>query len=126
MKKPFLFLLAAASLTAADYVAEGNSWWAHIQFLADDKIEGRNTGSEGYRQAARYVAGKFESFGLKPGGVSGYEQPVKFETRTLVEAESSVALVRDGKTEPLQLTQPNAEVQLNSRGEASAITAPMV
>ncbi|MDQ1472508.1 MAG: hypothetical protein QOJ99_3988 [Bryobacterales bacterium] len=128
MKKTALVfvLFAAASLTAADYVAEGNLWWAHIQFLADDRLEGRNTGSEGYRQAARYVAGKFESFGLKPGDISGYEQPVKFETRTLVEAESSVSLVRDGQTEALQLAQPGAEVQMNSRGEAATITAPMV
>jgi hypothetical protein len=125
MRKFIVLFLAAASLTAADYAAEGKLWWAHIQFLADDKLEGRNTGTEGYRQAAAYVAGKFETFGLKPGGLSGYEQPVKFETRTLVEAESSLALMRDGQTETLKLGAAN-DAQLNSRGEAASITAPMV
>ena len=125
MKKPAVFFLVVASLTAADYTAEGKRWWEHIQFLADDKLEGRNTGSESYLQAVRYVEGRFESFGLKPGGMSGYEQPVQFETRTLEEAKSSLALTRDGKTEVLQLAQPNADAQLSSRGEA-AITAPMV
>ena len=68
LKTAAVVSLTAASLMAGDYVAEGKLWWAHIQFLADDKLEGRNTGTEGYRQAVRYVAGKFESFGLKPGG----------------------------------------------------------
>jgi hypothetical protein len=38
MKRPVLLFLAAASVlaAAADYAAEGNLWWAHIQFLADD------------------------------------------------------------------------------------------
>ncbi len=121
-----LFLLTAATLTAIDYTAEGNLWWAHIQYLADDKLEGRNTGSEGYKQAVKYVAGQFESFGLKPGGVSGYEQPVKFETRTLVDADSSLALIRDGKTEPLHLGQANADATLSGRADGGSVTAPMV
>jgi hypothetical protein len=39
-----------------------------VQYLADNKLEGRNTGSEGYRKAAAYVAGEFERAGLKPAG----------------------------------------------------------
>jgi len=121
-----LVLLTAATLTAVDYTVEGNLWWAHIQYLADDKLEGRNTGSEGYRQAVKYVAGQFESFGLKPGGVSGYEQPVKFETRTRVDADSSLALIRDGKTEPLQTGQANADATLGAGADGGSVTAPMV
>jgi len=122
--KSFLFFLAAASLFAADYAAEGKLWWAHIQFLADDKLEGRNTGSEGYRKAAAYVAAEFEKFGLKPGGNGGYEQPVKFETRTLVEAQSSLALIRGDAVKPLALGK---EATLTTRGEATGtVTAPMV
>ena len=49
-------------------MAEGDRWWAHIQFLADDKLQGRDTGSDGYREAVKYVAGKMETFGLKPAG----------------------------------------------------------
>ena len=50
---------------------------------------------------------------------------MKFETRTLVEAESGISLVRDGKTETLALG-PAGDAQLNSRGEAATLTAPMV
>src|SRR4051812_24699302 len=126
MKTFAAFLLAAASLLAVDYNVEGDRWWAHIQFLASDNLEGRNPGSEGYRQAVQYVTGQFETLGLKPGGTSAYEQPVKFEARTLVEAESSLALTRGGKIETLQLAQPNPDAQLSSRGEAPELTASMV
>ena len=53
MKRFAGLLLAAVSLFAAvDYVAEGNRWWAHVTFLADDKLEGREVGKEGYRDPA--------------------------------------------------------------------------
>lgn len=120
----FLALAVFGSLFAADFAAEGKLWWAHIQFLADDKLEGRNTGSEGYRKAVTYVSGEFERFGLKPAGASGYLQPVKFETRQLVEAESSISLVRDGKVESLEL---GTDATLIPRGDAApAIDAGMV
>src|SRR4051812_18286813 len=44
---------------------------AHVAFLADDLLEGRDTGSRGHEIAARYVASQFDSFGLKPGGENG-------------------------------------------------------
>jgi len=97
-----MLAVGAAALFAADFAAEGDLWWAHIQFLADDNLQGRETGSEGYREAVKYVAGKMETFGLKPAGTSGYLQPVKFETRQLVEEESSIAIVREGVEEVLE------------------------
>ncbi|MGD0775534.1 MAG: M20/M25/M40 family metallo-hydrolase [Candidatus Solibacter sp.] len=101
MKKLVILAVGAAALLGADFVAEGDRWWAHIQFLADDKLQGRDTGSEGYQEAVKYVAGKMETFGLKPAGTSGYLQTVKFETRQLVEEESSIAIVREGAEETL-------------------------
>ncbi len=126
MKKPVLFLAAVTCLLAAgiDYVAEGKLWWAHIQYLADDKLEGRNVGSEGLRKAVEYVTAQFERSGLTPAGDSGYLQQVKFETRQLIEDQSSLALVRDGTAEPLAL---GAEAGLSTRAElAASLAAPMV
>lgn len=54
--------LLAAALVAS--LPDGHRWWSHVQYLADDKLEGRNTGSAGYRKAAAYVAGEFERAGL--------------------------------------------------------------
>ncbi|MCW3846262.1 M20/M25/M40 family metallo-hydrolase [Sphingomonas sp. LB-2] len=44
---------------------------AHVDFLASNELEGRNAGTRGHEVAARYVATRFESMGLKPGGPDG-------------------------------------------------------
>jgi Zn-dependent M28 family amino/carboxypeptidase len=123
MKRTAILFLAAVSLFAADYAAEGNRWWAHISFLADDKLEGREVGKEGYRKAVEYVSGEFERIGLKPGGTSAYQQPIPFEWRTLVQEQSSLEVVRDGATQPLIL---GGDANITTRGDATPdVEAPM-
>src|SRR5712691_9094867 len=42
------FIFAAACFAQQNSSSthfDGNSWWAHVKFLADDSLEGRNTGS---------------------------------------------------------------------------------
>src|SRR5262245_16863856 len=102
MKQAYI-LLASATLLAADYAAEGQLWWSHIRFLADDKLEGRNAGTKGLNKAAPYVSSQFDKIGLKPAGTSGYLQPVKLETRQIVAGRSKVELYRDGKEEEVVL-----------------------
>jgi hypothetical protein len=92
--------LAAALLASAP---DGRRWWSHVQFLADDRLEGRDTGSAGHRKAAAYVAGEFERAGLKPAGTEGYIQPVHFHARRLNETQSSLTLIRNGESEELVL-----------------------
>ena len=43
----------------------------HIKYLASDELEGRLTGTEGNRMAARYIAGLMKQYGLAPAGDSG-------------------------------------------------------
>ena len=43
----------------------------HIGFLADDKLEGRRTGSAGEKAAYEYISKKFEEAGLVPKGDNG-------------------------------------------------------
>src|SRR6202030_640733 len=106
MKKRLLvagvIAIAASSLLAAG-ASDGTRWWSYVEFLASDKLEGRNTGSEGHRKAAEYVAAQFERDGLKPAGEQGYLQPVKFNTLQLDESKSSLALERNGKDQPMKL-----------------------
>ncbi len=88
---PLAWLACVAFLLAAGK-PDGARWWSYVSFLASDKLEGRNTGSEGHRQAARYVASQFERDGLKPAGEQGYIQPVEFKTLQLDESRSSLTL----------------------------------
>ncbi len=44
---------------------------SHIGYLADDKLEGRRTGTAGEKLAGEYITKKFEEAGLLPGGENG-------------------------------------------------------
>ena len=82
----------------------GKAWWAHVQYLADDSMHGRLTGSDDYLKAAAYVVDKFKSYGLQPAGLNGgFYQPVKFDVQRVLADKSSMSLVVDGKEEPLVL-----------------------
>ncbi len=90
------------TVAAAD-APDGQRWWSHVLALADDKLEGRNTGSEGHRKAAEYVAEEFARAGLKPAGTEGFFQPVRLISRAIDEDHSSLTLMRDGAMETLVL-----------------------
>jgi aminopeptidase YwaD len=47
---------------------------AHIQYLADDKLEGRRTGTKGEELAAEYITTQFKTIGLLPKGTEYYPQ----------------------------------------------------
>src|SRR5262245_33998907 len=96
-----LVLVAFTMLPAAQ--ERSSRWWDHVEALANDGMEGRNTGSTAHKRAAEYVANQFQKAGLEPAGVDGYIQPVAFKTRRIVEGESSLALVRTGRIEKLTL-----------------------
>ncbi|HTM47668.1 MAG TPA: M28 family metallopeptidase [Bryobacteraceae bacterium] len=125
MKRHLLIALwAAFSLPGEPKLPEAKRWWSHVLYLADDKLEGRETGSEGHRRAAAYVAGEFERSGLKPAGDSGYMQTVRLRSRWIVETQSSVVLVRNGRREPLTLGE---DCIVSMRTEApEQLSAPLV
>lgn len=120
-----LALLSAVAAAAAttDWKAEGDRWWAHVEFLASDALNGRGTGTADYQKAANYVASQFEKAGLKPAGTDRYFQPVDFNVRLLDPKQTRVALVRDGKSQPLDLDE---DVRVGVRGDPADVDAPAV
>jgi Zn-dependent M28 family amino/carboxypeptidase len=96
-----VFAISAAAQPAPRF--DGQSWWNHIKVLADDKLEGRDTGSRGEREAQKYAVEQLKSAGAEAAGLDGFYQPVKFVSRQIVERDCSLALIRDGKREPLTL-----------------------
>jgi Zn-dependent M28 family amino/carboxypeptidase len=93
----------AALAQTPDWNALGKSWWSHVQFLADDNLEGRDTGSRGFEKAADYMAEQFRAVGLEPAGVDGYRQPMDFQVVKIDESRCSLDLLRDGKAQPVKL-----------------------
>src|ERR1700752_4725052 len=95
----FLFAICAFSEQAATTHFDGKTWWDYVKVLADDNMEGRETGSAGLSRAEAYVVDQLKQAGLQPAGTDGYYQTVKFQSRVIVEKDSSLALVRNGKLE---------------------------
>ena len=65
---------------------------AHVEFLADDALEGRNAGERGYDIAAKYVATRFQALGLKPAAAGSWYQQVPFLEYSLAEAPATVTI----------------------------------
>jgi len=120
-----LALLSAVSAQQAPAIHfDGKSWWEHVRVLADDKLEGRETGSEGLRQAEAYAVAQLEKDAVRPAGTQGYYQPVRFISREIVEKDSSLALVRNGAEEPLVLGE---DAYFGTRIDlAPSVDAPLV
>jgi hypothetical protein len=91
---------AASAVSPQDFSAE--AFRAHVTFLADDLLEGREAGSRGYDIASRYVATQFAALGLQPAGANGsWYQPVEFvrytgsATGTITVGNASFSLGRE-------------------------------
>ena len=74
---PIALLLLAPTLLADDHAnvameaIRPGAMESHMAFLADDLLEGRDTGTRGHEIAALYVASQFQILGLGPGGDEG-------------------------------------------------------
>ncbi len=74
----------AATPVGMTPVFEANQLRAHMAFLADDALEGREAGTRGYDLAAKYVAANFERLGLEAAGDSvSFFQQVTFQETSL-------------------------------------------
>lgn len=76
----FIFLLVLASCNQ-EHKPE-NRIKEDVAFLADDKLEGRQTGTEGEVKAAEYIKDRFDKLGLSPKGTDGFFQPFTFKPKT--------------------------------------------
>jgi Zn-dependent M28 family amino/carboxypeptidase len=109
-----------------DTAFTGTSWWNYVKVLASDDMEGRETGSPGLRKAQEYVVEQLKNAGLEPVGSRSYYQPVRFESRQIVEQDSSLALVNNRQVEPLTLGDDaifSTRVDLASAVDASLVFA---
>ena len=81
-----LVFAAASTAQTADPGPEFSAarFRSHVEFLADDLLEGRNAGERGYDIAARYVATQLEGLGVQPGVKGDWYQPVPFVQASLI------------------------------------------
>ncbi|MEQ8406444.1 MAG: M28 family peptidase [Oceanicaulis sp.] len=94
---------------------------AHIRFLADDLMEGREAGERGYDLAANYVEAQYRLIGLQPGGLEGYRAQVPLQTVTADPEAARFEIEGEALT-------PGDDfiVEASAHHDASAITAEAV
>lgn len=97
-----------------------------VRYLADDKLEGRETGTRGYDLAAEYTAKRFREIGLEPAGDNGsYFQNVPLLKATR-EAEGAVLTVkRNGRDIDLRFRDQFLPM-LNFNATEHTLEAPAV
>ncbi|MDP5280962.1 M20/M25/M40 family metallo-hydrolase [Sphingomonas sp. DG1-23] len=93
-------LLCASPAGAQQLPPEQAALKAHVQFLADDSLRGREAGTHAYDVAAEYVAAQMLATGLKPGAQGNWFQPVGLATYKPAE-KAKWTLIRGGAI-PLQ------------------------
>jgi Zn-dependent M28 family amino/carboxypeptidase len=125
-----ILFLASAVISPAQQTGpathfDGNSWWARVKFLADDSLEGRDTGSEGLRKAQAYAVEQLQKAGLEPAGSNGFYQPVHFNQYEVDETKSSLALVANGQVKTLSFTD-DAFIGTRATHASVALSAPLV
>lgn len=103
---------AAGAVPLQELETEGQAWWAHVEKLAADDMEGRFTGTPGYQRAADYVAERFRAYGLEPAGSNGYFQPVHLVGQKIINRQSSVSLVSGGHVTALKVGE---QILISSR-----------
>ena len=118
------FPLVLAQKTAKP-LFDGKSWWDHVRVIADDSMEGRETGSLGERKAQAYAVEQLKHAGLQPAGMDGYYQRIKFVQRQIDEKSSFAFLTSEGQPSAVSLGE-DAYFSTRVEGTDQEITAPLV
>ncbi|MBB3167881.1 M28 family metallopeptidase [Simiduia aestuariiviva] len=122
----FTSLLIANPLSAKTPKADPERIRAHLTFLADDYLLGRETGSASYEIAARYVASEMQQIGLKPMGDGGsYLQSVPFKQATLDQTSPVFEIIGPKGKEALTFLDDFA-IGASVLEAESKVTAPLV
>lgn len=91
-----------AAVEAASQLIRPEALRAHTEFLADDALEGRGTGSRGHDLAVKYLRAQFAALGLRGGaGDGGFFQQVPFRRSEVPTETASVEF--EGKAQLRQL-----------------------
>ncbi|MFD1017055.1 M28 family peptidase [Winogradskyella rapida] len=83
MKKIVLLSLMLGGLACTNQVKVAeNKIEADVEYLANDKLEGRQTGTAGEVLASEYLVKRFKAMGVAPKGTDGYLQSFSFKPKT--------------------------------------------
>jgi len=82
MKRLLLGLIFISIFACKQEYTPENKIQEDVAFLANDKLEGRQTGTVGEKNAAKFIAKRFSGLGLSPKGTNEYFQEFTFKPKT--------------------------------------------
>ncbi len=106
----------SGSLTSALASIDADAICEDVAFLASDELEGRDSPSEGLRQAARYIRARLEELGWQAGARDGFFHTYELDGTRLDMERTSCVLRRDGREVPLEF---GADWFISSSGVAT-------
>lgn len=111
---------------AAGFTPSADAIKAHMAFLADDLLEGREAGTRGYDIAAKYVASQYALMHVKPAGDDGsYLQQVPLTAYRAVN-EGGVSYTGAGGKSGVLVFGEDYLPSAQARQAETRITAPLV
>ncbi|WP_417854071.1 M28 family peptidase [Xanthomarina gelatinilytica] len=117
MKKISLLVLFISLLGCKQEYSYKNKIKEDVAFLADDKLEGRETGTKGEQAAAAYIVERFKELGLQPKGTEGFYQTFTFKPKKGPHGEVDYTNVGEDST----ITGTNVLAYIDNQAENTII-----
>jgi len=113
----WILLACPVALLAAD--VNSDAYLAHIKYLASPELKGRATGSPELEKAAAYIAGQFQSFGLKPVSGKSYELAFPAELGAKLGVDNAFTFRDAGAQQTLKEGQDFVPFNFSTNGKFS-------
>ena len=96
MRNFLIFFFLISFFSCSNDLVEKSNIKDDVSFLADDALEGRQTGTEGEKKAANYIAKRFKNLGLIAKGTANFDQEFSFVPKTDPHSEVTFTKNEDG------------------------------
>ena len=96
MRNFLIFSFLISFFSCSNDLVEKSNIKDDVSFLADDALEGRQTGTEGEKKAANYIAKRFKNLGLIGKGTTNFDQEFSFVPKTDPHSEVTFTKNEDG------------------------------
>ncbi len=96
MRNIQILIFLCLFISCKETINQKNRIQEDVAFLADDALEGRQTGTEGEKKAANYISNRFIELGLSPKGTKKFLQPFTFKPKTNPHEEVKFDVNGDG------------------------------
>ena len=124
MKRILLVLLLVSTTVSAQQTTVASRTRAAVEFLASDRLEGRDTGSPGERLAGDYIAMQLARAGAKPlPGRRDMFMPFEFTAGT---RDGGSTLTLHGAGNSTQAFRGTEQVQALSLSDDATVNGPVV